>query len=184
MSDLDVHLDAIRAGDTTAFGTWAASAEARLRLSLSSFARTVDTEAVVQETLLRVWQVAPRIEPDGRPNSLLRFAVRCARNVAISELRKHGRPLPDLASESKEVRPIEPDPALRRVIAQCRDKLPRRPGQALDQRLAQGGLLPDRELAASLNMRLNTFLQNVGRARKLLAACLERHGIHVEMMTP
>ena len=58
MSNLDVYLDAIRAGDAVAFGHWAAGAEARMRLSLTSFARVVDTEAVVQETLLRVWPVS------------------------------------------------------------------------------------------------------------------------------
>lgn len=181
MADLDAHLDAIRAGDATAFGQWAAGAETRLRLSLSSFAHSVDTEAVVQETLLRVWQVAPRFEPDGRANALLRFAIRCARNVAVSELRKTGRAVPELDEREGEVAPIEPDPALRRVILQCRELLPRRPGQALEQRLTRGRLASDRELAASLNMRLNTFLQNVGRARKLLAACLERHGVGVEV---
>ena len=33
-------------------------------------------EAVVQETLLRLWQVAPRHTPDGRPDSLLRLGIR------------------------------------------------------------------------------------------------------------
>src|SRR5690606_14601871 len=71
--DLDVHLAAIVAGDTRAFGRWLAGAEAPVRDSLRSFARVVDVEAVLQEALLRVWQVAPRFEPDGRPNGLLRL---------------------------------------------------------------------------------------------------------------
>lgn len=182
MSNLDVHLDAIRAGDASAFGHWAAGAEARLRLSLTSFASVVDTEAVVQETLLRIWQCAPRFEPDGRDNALLRFAIRCARNVAVSEVRREGRRAPEPPELEEEVHPLEPDPALRRVIAKCREALPARPGQVLQLRLERGGLAPDRELAASLGMRLNTFLQNVGRARKLLASCLERHGVVVEAM--
>ncbi len=180
MSNLDVYLDAIRAGDAVAFGHWAAGAEARMRLSLTSFARVVDTEAVVQETLLRVWQCAPQFEPDGGENALLRFAVRCCRNVAVSEVRRHGRRAPEPLALEEDVRPLEPDPGLRRLIAACRDALPAQPARVLQLRLERGGLSPDRDLAASLGMRLNTFLQNVGRARKLLASCLERHGVHVE----
>ena len=36
------------------------------------------------------------------------------------------------------------------------------------------------ELAASVKMRLNTFLKNIGRARKLLVACLRKQGITME----
>ena len=68
MTDLDRHLPGILAGDSSAFATWMAGAEPRLRASLRSFAVQVDTEAVLQETLLRVWQVAPRFVPDGRPD--------------------------------------------------------------------------------------------------------------------
>jgi RNA polymerase sigma-70 factor (ECF subfamily) len=39
--------------------------------------------------------------------------------------------------------------------------------------------VPDETLAEHLSMRLNTFLQNFTRARKLLAKCLEERGIHV-----
>lgn len=46
--------------------------------SLRSFAAKVDTEAVLQESLLRVWQVAPKVVPDGRENCLLRLGVRIA----------------------------------------------------------------------------------------------------------
>ena len=35
----------------------------------------------------------------------------------------------------------------------------------------------DEVLAKELRMRRNTFLQNITRARKLVAECLERHGI-------
>src|SRR6185437_5928786 len=76
MTDLDVHFPAIAAGDAGAFGRWLAGAEPCLRQSLRPFAARVDTEAVVQEALLRTWQVVPRHAPDGRPNSLLRLALR------------------------------------------------------------------------------------------------------------
>src|SRR5690349_9751665 len=94
--DLDVHLPAIVARDTGAFARWMAGAEGRMRESLRSFAAVVDVEAVLQESLLRVWQTAPRFEPDGRPDALLRFGVRVARNLAVSEVRRtRARPVDD-----------------------------------------------------------------------------------------
>lgn len=183
MSDLDDHLDAIAAGDARAFAAWVAGAEHSIRASLSGFARSVDVEVVVQETLLRMWQVAPRVERDGRKNSLLRLALRTARNLAIDEVRRSGRtePLPEQAAEDSPLAalPVEPDPLLRRAIAICREKLPPKPAQALDARLHDQGAEPDGSLAAALGMRLNTFLQNITRARKLLADCLKRQGIEL-----
>src|SRR6266540_1570421 len=83
---LDDLLPAIGAGDATAFARWLAGAEGRLRDSLRSFAARVDTEAVLQEALIRVWQVAPRVTPDGKPDALVRLGVRIARNLAVSEV--------------------------------------------------------------------------------------------------
>ncbi len=183
MTDLDVHLSAIRVGDTTAFAQWLASCEPPIRDSLRSFAAVLDVEAVLQEALLRVWQVAGRFEPDGRPNGLLRFAVRIARNLAISELRRT-RTAPaapdELDAVLAAVEPRAPDPMLRAKIVDCRDKLPPKPRQVLDHRLASAGAADDAELAEALGMRLNTFLQNFTRARQLLADCLRKHGISID----
>jgi DNA-directed RNA polymerase specialized sigma24 family protein len=184
MADLDVHHPAITAGDADAFGRWMAAAEPELRRGLRPFAAVVDCEAVLQESLLRVWQTAPGVQPDGRPNALLRFAVRVSRNLAISEARRlrvaHldeaslARALDDAAGERAGE---GPDPLLREAIARCRESLPEKPAAALTQRLGAGGGEPDEALAERLGMRLNTFLQNFTRARKLLAACLEARGI-------
>ena len=184
-TDLDTHLDAIIAGETRAFGAWLAGAEPRVRDSLRSFARVIDVEAVLQETLLRVWQVAPRFIPDGRANGLLRLAIRIGRNLAVSEVRRT-RATPtdgdDLdAALAAASAPAAPDPMLRRAIGECRDKLPARPRQALDARLAGAGGQSDYQLAAGLGMRLNTFLQNVTRARQLLADCLAHRGVTVTL---
>jgi len=178
-ADLDAHLAAIVAGDTAAFGRWLAGAEPTVRDSLRSFARLVDVEAVLQEALLRVWQVAPRFVADGRPNGLLRLAIRIARNLAISEVRRtRATPAPpDDLDAALTAEPARPDPLLRAAIALCRDRLPPRPRQALDARLAGGGGSDDHTLAEGLGMRLNTFLQNVTRARQLLADCLGKRGI-------
>lgn len=185
--DLDHELPAIRGGDEGAFGRWMAAAEPELRRALRPLAASVDVEAVLQEALLRVWQVAPRLEVDGRGNSLLRLAITTARNVAISELR---RLRPELSGDEviaraqlkidAEIAPALPDPYLRVAIAQCREKLPRQPAQALDARLQSGGVDPDQTLAERLGMRLNTFLQNVTRARRFLLDCLKKRGVPVE----
>lgn len=182
-SDHDPLLPSIVAGDTTAFGQWVAGVEPRLRASLISFAAHVDVEAVMQECLLRIWQVAPRFVPDGRPDGLLRLAIRIARNLAIGQLRRR-RTAPEVVArlEREDEATIDPhpaDPMLREVIARCRDKLPGKPALALQARL-DGAWRPDAELAAGLGMALNTFLQNFTRARKLLAQCLAAHGVDVQ----
>jgi RNA polymerase sigma factor (sigma-70 family) len=182
--DLDTHLPAILARDSHAFGRWMAGAEGPLRGGLRSFAAVVDVEAVLQEALLRVWQVAPRFVPDGRANGLLRLAARIARNLAISEVRRaRARPLDDedLEHALADATPGDveaPDPLLRKVIAGCYERLSGKPREALAARLDARS--DDTTLAAALGMRLNTFHQNFGRARKLLAECLKKHGVTVD----
>jgi DNA-directed RNA polymerase specialized sigma24 family protein len=184
IADLDVHLPGIRAGDAQAFAAWLAGAEPSLRRGLGSFARQVDVEAVLQEALLRTWQVAPRFEPDGRPDGLVRLAQRIATNLAISETRRLGRSTavdPELLAAGIDAaqrwEPRAPDPLLREKIAGCRDKLPPRPKEALAARLDGAGGVPDATLALRLGMEKNTFLQNFTRARKLVIECLRRAGI-------
>ena len=185
--DLDEHLTGIVERDEGAFALWISHAEPPLRASLRSFAATVDTEAVLQETLLRVWQTAPRVERDRKPNALLRYSYRIAKNLAISEVRRvRSKPVEADAMERKlneasgGENPQPPDPMLRRVIAVCRDKLPPKPRRALDLRLSSSGGQSDTDLAAQLSMTKNTFLQNFTRARKLLAQCLSDNGVSPE----
>lgn len=95
--NLDEYLPGIIAGDEDSFARWLAGAERPIRESLRRFAASVDTEAAMQETLLRIWLVARRCHPDGQPNSLLRFAISIARNLALSEIRRRRKeaPIPD-----------------------------------------------------------------------------------------
>lgn len=184
-ADLDVSLPAIAAGDPAAFARWVAGAEPLLRRSLRAFAAAVDAEAVVQEALLRAWQVAPRVLPDGQPNGLLRVALRAARNLAVDELRRHrvaeaARREMEARSDAEVADWQPPDPLLRERIDDCRRKLPRQPARALDARLGDAGAAPDRDLAARVGMKPNTFLQNITRARRLLADCLRRGGIGLD----
>jgi RNA polymerase sigma-70 factor (ECF subfamily) len=187
---LDELLPRIAAGDTDAFGEWMRGAEPRIRASLRSFAARVDVEAIVQEALLRVWLAARRFVDDGRGNGLLRLAIRIARNLTISELRRRrlGAPEIDLAGptgivgEPGYADPEPPsDPLLRQRIVDCIGRLPRQPGRALAVRLESAGLQPDTVLAERLGMTLNTFLQNFTRARKLVAKCLERYGVDLAL---
>jgi len=141
---------------------------------------------VLQEALLRVWQTAPRFKSDGKPNGLLRLAVRIARNLAVSELRKVKTDPAEAEDLERALARLEayevregPDPLLRHLVEECRKKLPGKPGLALTQRLECGGE-PDVALAAQVGMKLNTFLQNVTRARRLMADCLKKKGVDLE----
>jgi RNA polymerase sigma-70 factor (ECF subfamily) len=184
--DLDAELPAIAGGDAGAFSRWLAGAERPVSESQRSFAAVIHVEAVLLEALLRVWQVAPRFVPDGRPNGLVRLGVRIGRNLAISEVRRL-RAVPtepgDIeAALARAERPAAPpDPMLRESIRTCREQLPAKPRQALEARLASAGGGGDPDLAESLGMRLNTFLQNVTRARQLLAECLRRRGVILDV---
>jgi RNA polymerase sigma-70 factor (ECF subfamily) len=170
-------LPLIAAGDSMAFGQWVAGVEHSLRLSLRRYAAACDTEAVLQEALLRVWQVAPRFQPDGAPNPLLRFAVVTARNVAVSELRRTANPVVDEEMPEIAVDVAMPDPLLRAAVLECREKLPKQPRLALETRLESCGGDDDHTLAERVGMKLNTFLQNFTRARKLLLECLKKRGV-------
>lgn len=180
MTDLDQELDAIRAGNADAFGRWLAGAERAVRLSLRSFAGAVDTESALQEALLRVWNIAPKIKVTG-PNSLLRYAIATARNVAIDEIRRTGREISlDTADPSPEIpdpRAAFPDPFIGGRIRDCYKRLPPRPRAVLAARLTDAGAHSDPYLAERLRMKLNTFHQNFGRARRMMAECLEAQGI-------
>lgn len=179
--DLDVHRAGICEGDAEAFADFLALAELPLRESLRSFARVLDLEAVVQEAALRLWQVAPRFVPDGKENGLLRLLLRIGRNLAIDEVRRRHREapapedLPDVAAPS-----APPDPLLRNAVEDCMERLPEQPRRAMTARIENGGADPDAFVATNCAMRVNTFLQNVTRARKLLAQCLEKKGVELE----
>jgi RNA polymerase sigma-70 factor (ECF subfamily) len=177
LQDLDLLQPAIAQGDAEAFGEFLASAEWELRESLRSFAKKLDVEAIVQESALRLWQVAPSFQPDGRPNGLLRLLVRIARNLAIDELRRRTREETRAEPPTVEVRDALPDPALRKAIRDCLVELPAKPRLAIEARIESDGAEPDAALAFACEMRPNTFLQNVTRARKLLADCLQKKGV-------
>jgi RNA polymerase sigma-70 factor (ECF subfamily) len=183
MIDLDVYATSIARGDANAFAAWLATAEAPLRASLTSFAAKVDVEAIVQEALIRTWRVAPRFESDGSPNGLFRLTVRIARNLAVSELRRrrHEVVAQDTGEDELAAPAVTaPDPLLRALIQRCLSALQAAPRKVWALRMESAGALPDEVLAERASMRLNTFLQNITRARRQLATCLERGGVTFE----
>jgi DNA-directed RNA polymerase specialized sigma24 family protein len=176
-------------GDPDAFAEWMGMVENPLRCSLARFARAVDVEVVVQETLMRTWLVArDRTRCLEGENASLKFALRVARNVVHEELR-HGHLYRLLDDEEwnqlpeASFKPEFPDYALRQAIVDCMERLPAQPKKALNARVREGHL-PDRDLALETRMKLNTFLQNIVRARRLVADCLEKRGVRLEEILP
>ncbi len=189
MSELDDDFRRAQSGDPMGFEDWVRKVELPLRKGLRSFARHVDVEAIVQESLLRLWVLRSTLSLKGE-NASLRYALTVVRNLALQEAKRLQRfvPLPEDPDYSPDPPALPrsdppPDPILRSAISDCIARLPAQPRNALVARLEGGGAEPDRALAARLHMRVNTFLQNVVRARRHLTECLESRGISImEMM--
>lgn len=188
MTEIDRAFTLTCVGDREAFADWVGCVERPIRASLKPYARAVDVESVVQETLMRMWQYAldRGAELTGE-NASLRFAIGMARNVARNEARRFKREvhLPD--GEQPDF-PVSPEPApdagLRQAIVECLEKLAGRPKQALLARLRDGHAMADKVLAAALGMATNTFLQNITRARKQVTVCLEGKGLDLREIVP
>ena len=180
MTAIDQAFGLASEGDQKAFARWMALVEIPLRRGLAPYARAVDEEGVLQETLHRMWIFAlDRGHTLSGENASLRWALGMARNVARNEARRFKREdvLPPETFPEVGVEPAPtPDPALARIIRMCLEALPRRPREALLARLEEGHDTSDRGLARGLGMTLNTFLKNVGRGRQHLATCLEENG--------
>src|SRR6266513_667860 len=116
----------------------------------------------------------------------LRFAIGMARNLARNMARKYGRELhlpPDELPEPSVSPEPPPDPFLRRALRECFGKLAKKPLLAMRARLAGSHLHDDGTLANQLGMSVNTFLQNIVRARQQLAKCLGARGIDLTEVT-
>jgi DNA-directed RNA polymerase specialized sigma24 family protein len=184
MTAMDVLFAQARGSDASSFADWMGGVELPIRSSLERFARAVDVESIVQETFLRMWVLA---QDESREltgeNASLRFAIGIARNLARAEARRTGREqfLPPEEWPEILVPPAPaPDHGLRKAIKACIEKLPKKPMEALKARLAAGAENGDGEIAMLVGMTVNTFLQNIVRARKQVAACLEKKGIRLQ----
>ena len=187
-SEIDELFARVWMGDQQAFAQWMGRVERPIRMSLARFARAVDVEAIVQETLLRMWVLVSRHrrELEGE-NASLRFAIGLARNLARSEARRMGRvrflPPEDMPETPVEPTPV-PDPGLAVAIRDCMGRLTAKLREVLQARITHGPHLHDREIAMGLKMKTNTFLQNVVRARQQMRKCLERKGAPVWEISP
>ena len=166
------------------FARWMSLVERPLRASLRRFARAVDVEVVMQETFLRMWiSLNDETRVFTGDNATLRFALRVARLVALEEVRaaRHDRliPLDELdPSREPEVPPAPvKDEGLLHAIRECIDRLTGAPKRALLARLHGSHRHDDRMLASIVRMQPNTFLQNIVRARRAVAACLAEKGL-------
>jgi DNA-directed RNA polymerase specialized sigma24 family protein len=109
--------------------------------------------------------------------------LQCARDaIAVLTCRCDRRRPVDPTIEPNEVPVVDPggdsDSALRETIGRCLEHLPAMPRRAIDVRLGNPGV-PDESLAENVTMTLNTFYQNIRRARLALAECLRRHGFNL-----
>jgi DNA-directed RNA polymerase specialized sigma24 family protein len=181
VTELDLLWSRACTSDSRAFGDWAARVEGSVRRRLASYARLVDTEAVMQEALLRMWARATDHEAPALTgeNASLRFAIvlawNLARNLARREAKHVSLPPEEFPEGEIEPDPL-PDPYLRRAIEECLQRLAPNPKRALLARIASA-VVPDATVATELAMTLNTFFQNITRARKQLADCLAARGI-------
>lgn len=173
-------LHAIVQRDLDAFSRWFARCEIPLKVSLRSFKPFVDAEAVVQDTVIKVWEDPSRIRPDGRPGFLLRWARTVALNAARNAARRQGRhaAMPEGDHVAGDVQPMS-DVFLRTRVQQCFERLPAPQRQAFRARVADGGSRTDRELAASIEMSFDAFRQTLTRGRRALVACLRSFNIDV-----
>jgi DNA-directed RNA polymerase specialized sigma24 family protein len=187
-ADYELEVDelrAIAARDATAFTRWFARCEIPLKQSLRSFAELVDVESVAQDAAFKVWENADHITPDRRPGFLLRWTKTVALNDARNKVRRSGQriehreALPADDSFVPPVRPLMRDTFFLDRVRRCLDKLNPHQLRAFRARLDDGGVRPDRELAASIGVGFDAFRQNLTRGRKALVECLGASGIAV-----
>ncbi len=181
MKDIDLLWAEACLGDREAFVDWMGRVERPIHRSLARYARAVDTESVVQEALLRMWHLSKQ---DGGSlsgeNASLRWCIGITRNLARNLARRHRRehllPEEDMPEGDDGAAPPLPDPFLRELIQRCIEALPAALKRAILVRIELGHRLAA-EQAQRARMTVNTFHQNVTRARRGLDACLETSGV-------
>ena len=187
-ADLDTLWQRACAGDEESFGDWMGRVERPIRLALHPWAQRVDVECLVQEACLRMWvRACDRAKPEltGRKASL-RYAIVLAKKLALNEARKRKREevLPPEDMPDSVVNPDpDPEPRLRLAIRECIAALTGKLALVMALRISNEGVRPDRDLAGELGLQLNTFLQNVVRARKQIDACLNDKGFPAKERT-
>lgn len=156
--------------------------EMPIRLSLRSFARAVDVECVVQDTLVQMWiRRGEGCGPLGE-NASLRYAIEAARDVARSQASRTGCEalLPHDDVPELELPPdMEADLALRKAMLDCFNKLEPEEEHNLRWRM-ELGWVRDVHFAEKYHMTTAALSETIARARKRVVRCLAQQGIKLE----
>ncbi|HZX08437.1 sigma-70 family RNA polymerase sigma factor [Kribbella sp.] len=132
-------------------------------------------EDVVQETLLRAWQVAERIDWQDRPVRMWLFRV--ARNLVVDHHRRSGRAVPvGLAAGELEEPPSQPDPAEQVIDRRVLVEVLRGLSPAHREVVARMHLLghAGEDVAAALGVPVGTVKSRAHNAVRQLRAELSR----------
>ncbi|WP_405063539.1 sigma-70 family RNA polymerase sigma factor [Kribbella sp. NBC_01505] len=132
-------------------------------------------EDVVQETLLRAWQGAERLDWERRPVRMWLFRV--ARNLVVDHYRRGGRAIPvGLGSNQLAERVDQPDPTEQVINRRMLVDLLRRLSPAHREVVARVHLLghPGEEVAAVLGLPIGTVKSRAHNAVRQLRAELTR----------
>jgi RNA polymerase sigma-70 factor (ECF subfamily) len=140
-------------------------------LSRDSYA----VEDVVQETLLRAWQLSDRIDWQDRPVRMWLFRV--ARNLVIDHHRRDGRAVPVGLGATELEQPVsEPDPAEQVIDRQVLVDVLRGLSPAHREVVARVHLLghAGEEVAAVLGVPVGTVKSRAHNGVRLIRAQLDR----------
>jgi RNA polymerase sigma-70 factor (ECF subfamily) len=131
-------------------------------------------EEATQQTFVRAWQAADRLDPERNPAPwLATIAKRVALDIQRREARRRTRPLDDVATDHPAVITAPPDPGTLDAIWQVRraiDALP--PDEATIVRLQHLHGITHTEIAAKLGIAVGTVKSRSHRAHQKLAALL------------
>lgn len=134
-------------------------------------------EDVVQETLLRAWQLAERLDWQSRPIRMWLFRV--ARNIVIDLRRREGRAIPvGLCRAEYDGSGSEPDPAERLTDRRLLVDALARLSPAQREVVARVHLLghPGEEVALALDVPIGTVKSRTHTAVRAMRADLVRNG--------
>ncbi len=170
-ADVEALLLRIAAGDGSALEPL----YTKIRPGVYGFALTItrsvhDAEDVLQDTILRVCEAAPRYRPNGRP---MPWILTITKNFALMKLRENGRadmlPFEDWERLTAHLPRVTPEDRVVLYAALYRLTEAERQIVALH---VVGGFL-HRECAAMLHLPLSTVLSKYNRAIKKLQHALE-----------
>ncbi len=142
------------------------------RLALRLLADAAEAEDVVQEAMLRLWQIAPRWEPGAAQPAT--WAYRVAMNLATDRLRRRRSVPLDAVPEPADEAPAPFEALLEtdrtRALEAALAQLPDRQRQAVVLRHLEG--LPNPEIADVMGVGVEAVESLTARGKKRLADLL------------